>query len=224
MEVDPSHLVDAAAVNDFVPIDPVAADLVTYRDPRNGKEVTRAWATLAPTEILALLPNQRAQITTSKVDTSGDVKYLTGSLAAEAGAYRVIMDYAKFTSYDLIDPQSKANIGAGRVGVGLRVKAEVLTRKANIDLGSLIALGVAAKLGQVQGTLDVQVMGMNSPDITMLFPTPSQIDETSIQRALEALAAIKSKIGDKATTLSPQLLAWRPKDMAALTVASVRLQ
>jgi hypothetical protein len=97
----------------------------------------------------------------------------------------------------------------GLTGLGLRIQGEVITRKTGVDLGSLMAVGVAAKLGQIQGRLSVAALGMSSPEITALFPLPSVIVETSIQRALEAIAVIKSKLGDTATTLTPQFVAVR---------------
>src|SRR5437762_13250287 len=76
-------LVTAAGTNDFVPIDPLTSEQITFRDPGSGRSVTKAWATLTPNRILQLLPSQRGQITTSKVDASGDVKYLTASFAKQ---------------------------------------------------------------------------------------------------------------------------------------------
>ena len=222
--VDPSNLVNAVRTNEFLPIDPIPSHEITFVDPATGGAVTRAWSTLAPDRILQLLPNQRAQITISRVDASGELKYATAGLATETGSYRVVMDYSQFTTDGLMDYATGMDLGTGRVGVGLRIKVEIVTTKSNLDLGSLIAIGVAARMGYVRGTLDIQVMGMNSPDITMLFPTPSQIDETSIQRALEAMAAIKAKVADANTTLSPQIIAWRPRDTTALQAAWLRLQ
>jgi hypothetical protein len=91
-----------------------------------------------------------------------------------------------------------------------------------IDLGSLLAVGVAAKLGFINGKLSVACLGVNSPEITMLFPTPSDINETSIQRALEALAAIKSKIGDDKTILTPQVIALKITDEEAFETSQFK--
>jgi hypothetical protein len=224
MPISSSQLLDASSVGKFLPIDPQRSDQVSYFDS-SGKEVATTWSALPKEQILDLLSNQDAVITTSKVESSGSVKYLTSGITAEAGTYRVTFDYMNYRPIDLTDPATKAPVGQGRVGVGLRIKAEIETRKADIDLGSLIALGLAAKQGNVRGTLNVVALGLSSQDIRTLFPTPSQIDETSIQKALEALAAIKAKIGDTATHLDPQLIAWRPSGTgAATTPLTKRLQ
>jgi len=69
-------------------------------------------------------------------------------------------------------------------------------------------------------------IGLNSPEITGLFPTPSTIDESSIQRALEAIAVIKSKIGQDNTYLTPQIVAVKVDEAPQLnkSVGSVTLK
>jgi hypothetical protein len=133
---------------------------------------------------------------------------LTANITGEVGEYRVIVDYVQYRAENLKDDKGTV-LGVGRVGVGLRIQGEVITRKTGVDLGSLMAVGVAAKLGQIQGRLSVAALVMSSPEITALFPLPSVIDETSIQRALEAIAVITSKLGDTATTLTPQFVTVR---------------
>jgi len=216
MPIRQSDLVTAAQRQDYVPVEPQQSDQITFRDPSSGASVTKAWAQLTRTQIATLLPNQSGTISTSRVDASGSIKYLTGNVSQDGGSYRVVFDYAKFTTIGLTDDVTKKDIGSGRVGVGLRIKADIVTNHTNLDLGSLIAIGVAAKLGYVHGSLEVQTIGLSSAEITSLFPTPSTIDETSIQKALEAIAAIKAKIEDAATSLSPQLLAWRLLDDGSL--------
>jgi hypothetical protein len=132
-------------------------------------------------------------------DLAGDERTVLDPLEADPVAVRLGLDDAG----DVERPH------LGLTGLGLRIQGEVITRKTGVDLGSLMAVGVAAKLGQIQGRLSVAALGMSSPEITALFPLPSVIDETSIQRALEAIAVIKSKLSDTATTLTPQFVAVR---------------
>jgi hypothetical protein len=219
------ELRSAAAYNEFVPIDPMPFDTVSYVKSDGTKVDDAPWPTIATKTIRTLLPNQQADMTTYKLTQSGEIKYLTASTTGEAGVYRVVMDYVQYRVENIENDAGK-QIGVGRVGIGLRIKAQIQTKKAGIDLGSLIALGIAAKRGEIQGKLSVAALGVNSPEITTLFPTPSDINETSIQKALEALAAIKSKIGDDATSLTPQVVAVKVTDASALAGSDVgnRLQ
>ncbi len=52
------------------------------------------------------------------------------------------------------------------------------------------------------------VIGNDSRDVTNLIPITSQLDQTSIQSALQALAAVKTKMWDSGeTTLTPYIVA-----------------
>lgn len=204
----------AADYRAFIPIDPLPSPTVERID-NYGQTQTVSWSSLSSVERRSLLPNQTATMTSYKLDTSGEAQYLTSTISGSAGIYRIVMDYALYRTDPLIDGAGNS-LGQGRIGVGLRIKAEIQTFEAGIDLGSLIALGFAAKANKVRGRLEVSALGIQSPDITNLFPTPSTIDETSIQKALEALAAIKSKLGDEATNITPQVIAIRIDDSAML--------
>jgi len=116
------------------------------------------------------------------------------------------MDYMKYRDEPIVDSDGKV-LGNGRVGIGLRLVAEISTAKADLNLGSLLVIGVNAKLGYLKGSLYVNVIGMDSSDITNLIPLTSVIDETAIQAALQSLAAVKSKIHDNATLLTPHVVA-----------------
>jgi hypothetical protein len=198
-------------LHEFVPIDPLPFETVSYTKPDGTKVKGVSWAAIPSSTIRSLLPNQEAFMTTYKLAASGDIRYLTSNVSAEAGVYRVIMDYVQYRVEDIYDEDGD-KIGIGRVGIGMRIKANIETLKSGVDLGSLLALGVAARLGQVRGSLTVAVLGLQSPEITTLFPTPSEINETSIQKSLEALAAIKSKIGDNATLLTPQIVSVKTQN------------
>ena len=194
---------------DFVPVDPLESPQVTYYD-RTGKQVTKAWSQLSNDEIRKLLPNIYTDISVAKRDSSGNLTYLVSKATAEAGNYRVVMDYTKYRQEIAHEPGTKKELGLGRIGVGLRMTAEVQTNKANIELSSILAIGIAAVTDQLRGALSVHVIGIGTADVDNLTVTNARIDETSIQKTLEGMAAIKSKIADSGTTLTPQVLWVRP--------------
>lgn len=204
-----SSVVGGQGYREFVPVEPLESPKVTFYD-NTGKEVTKAWAQLSNEQIRKILPNIYTDISVAKRDSSGNLTYLVAKATAEAGDYVVVMDYTKYRQESVIDKSTKNELGLGRVGVGLRMTAEVHTSKANIDLGSIFALGVAAATNKLTGSLSVHIIGIGTTDVDNLTVTNAKIDETSIQKTLEGMAAIKAKIADSGTTLTPQILWVKP--------------
>lgn len=205
---------------EFIPIDPMPSPFFTTYDS-SEQPTTARWESLSSEQVSLRLPNQTATIIVQKLDNSGSVKYLTAALTREAGSYRATLDYVKYLVEEVTDDTGEHVLGHYRVGVGLRIKADVKTTKEGIDLGSLFAIGLAAQQGDLRGQVSVDTIGLDSPVITQLFPLPSQIDETSIQKSLEALAAIKSKLSDKDTHLTPQIVAIKISD-PKLTISTAK--
>lgn len=196
---------------DWVIMDPpLRSPRITFPDPNTGQDVTRAWVQLSNEQILNLLSNTRSEISVGKYGADGKLTYLVAQATAEKGQYQVIMDYTPYIVEDAIDPTSKEKIGDARVGVGLRLTAKVSTEKANINLGSLLALGIAANLDQLKGTMTVDTIGIRIAGSSGPILSNTTIDETSIQKTLEALAVIQSKIADSSTYLDPQVIWVKP--------------
>lgn len=198
------------SLNAYRPVNPVFVS--TYQTIANIDQTGRinykevAWPSTKQADVNPLLPNHSASVVTFKRNVSGGLTYLPASVSAEKGDYRVVMDYMKYRDEPIVDSDGKV-LGNGRVGIGLRLVAEISTAKADLNLGSLLVIGVNAKLGYLKGSLYVNVIGMDSSDITNLIPLTSVIDETAIQAALQSLAAVKSKIHDNATLLTPHVVA-----------------
>jgi hypothetical protein len=92
------------------------------------------------------------------------------------------------------------------VGVGLRLTANVTVREGTVDLGNLVALGVAAQAKQISGTLVIQSLGLSGPGISPYIPIPNEINTTTIQNAIQAIGAIKAKMYDKETEVTPRVV------------------
>jgi hypothetical protein len=193
----------------YQPIDPIPVSKVTIFDPDSGSEKDVFWQSLSDAESRRrLLPLQTAQFSVRKTDFLGQVTYLVSSLSAERGSYEVIMDYMKYRVEDSYGADG-GYIGNARIGVGLRIKASVVTNEANLNLGSITAIGLQASLGHLSGGISVDVVGIDSESVTNLIPLTSEINETAIQAALQALASIKSKLWDAETTITPHAVAIR---------------
>lgn len=190
-------------------IDPIPVDKVMLYEKSTNQMKEVYWAEIADeSTVRDLLPLQSAEVSVSKNDVSGKLSYLTASISGEKGSYTVIMDYMKYCVEDVVDDaNNNENLGSARIGVGLRIKAVVVTNKASLNFGSLLAIGAEAQQGNLRGGISVDVIGIDSEAVTNLIPLTSEIDQTAIQAALQALASIKTKIFDDRTKLTPHLVA-----------------
>lgn len=209
----------ATAYNGYEPIDPVATPHVfTFDSPDKGSN--KLWSAMDADTRRINLPNQTSTTTIKKVSGEGKITYLSATANADAGTYEVVMDFAKYRSepvYDSVNGTGSGGastsndtlLGYGKIGVGVRIKANVETLKSGVDLNGLFALGLAAKQSLLRGTISVDVIGIDSKGVNALLPVGVQLDESSIQASLQSLASIQTKIYDEKVTLTPQLIAIR---------------
>ena len=217
--------VDKSNYLGYQPIDPVPQSKVMVYDAQSGVEKEVYWEALSVESKRTLLPIQSAHVTVTNSDLSGKISYLTSSVSGEAGSYKVVMDYMKYRVVDVKD--AKGNyIGSGHVGVGLRINAELVTKKSNLNLSGITAIGTEESKGNLTGGISVDIIGIDSRDVTNLIPLTATIDQSSIQAALQALASIKTKLWDS-TTITPHLVATRqeqPSKQNEIKNAIVTLQ
>jgi hypothetical protein len=201
--------VSDAQFKDFIPISPMdfEQEVSIYNKATNSFEkLSIKQLATDKTKIITFLPNETVYSTVEKKDGSAEVKYGPASITAEAGSYTVTLDYAKFTTLKVVLDDGKC-AGFTKVGIGMRITAKITTFEAGIDVSSLFGLGIAAKMNKLKGQLSIDIIGMESSQITDLITLPVDISEASVQTALQSLSAIKSKIYDTQTNLYPQILA-----------------
>lgn len=178
--------------------------------------------TVAKSKVLEEMPDETIRIAIGTISGDGGITYGPAKIGAEGKNYVVILDYIKFGTDSfgvaLSVPDNKGNKVATLVeanadtvvpvyiGVGLRLTANIFVKKGSVNLGSLFALGVAAKAEQVSGTLVIQTLGVSGPEISGLIPMPGEISESTIQNAILALASIKAKIYDTKTSITPRIV------------------
>ncbi|WP_421551808.1 hypothetical protein [Pseudomonas yamanorum] len=204
-EVLPIPILNAKDYKEYRPVDPIPVPFMN-KTLADGSVISTDWSELSNEKIGALLPNQFSSMTIAKVDASGRLSYLVANTTADTGRYRVYLDYFKYRVERVVNEETKVVVGYGRVGVGMRLTAEIITKKTNVDLNSLLALGVAAKQGNVTGSITVDIIGIDPREISNIISGSSTIDETSIQKSLEALAVIRSRLSDVNTRLTPQIV------------------
>ena len=188
---------------EFHPIDPVEYGwTIPYVDSNGGigqRELIKA----SKDEITDFLKNQGTLVSIIENTVSGEINYGASKVSSKNSYYRIVMDYAKYKNHHTL-------FGEAKVGVGLRIVAKVKTSNNKVNLGDLFALGLAAEANHLEGTLSVDVIGMDSKDITNIIPFQSEINKTTIQNVMQALASIKAKIYDKDTDLYPHILSIKP--------------
>jgi len=192
----------------FTPVDPVEyvdeIELVA-----DGKFYWKNIKLMNSDEIFQFLNNETVLVSIGQVNLEGGISYLPITLSTKNTSYKVTMDYMKFAT--LAQENSNGSfIGFNRVGVGLRLVSLLTATESGINIGDLSSIGMAARAGTIKGTLMIEVVGINSKEVTTLLPLPSEINQTTIQNAMQALATIKSKIYDEETKLYPQVMAIMP--------------
>lgn len=210
----------------YLPIDPVmVGDYTVYDKQPTGSP--KVWPT-RPGDIRVLLANQSSSTVIKSVDAQGKLSFLSASTTVKAGSYEVVMDYAKYRSEPIFS-QCEANVtgcaaggrkleGWGKVGVGVRIRANVVAIADDTDLNGLMALGLSAKVNKLTGMLSVDVIGIDSKKTNALLPVGVQLDQSSIQAALQSLATLQSRIYDDDVTLTPHILAF--KDVQPVAASS----
>jgi len=192
---------------DYQPIDPLPVAKV---EVFNGTSIEgEYWAKLDAEAKRKALPNQSSAVSVSKSDYSGKIEYLGSSVSGDTGSYKVVMDYMKYRVESIYDTSSGEYLGVGKVGVGLRITADIETSSVGINMASLLSIGAEAKAGNLSGGIVVDVIGIDSKDVTNLLPLTSEIDQSSIQSALQSLASIKTKIFEDGVEITPHLVALK---------------
>lgn len=212
----------------YQPLDPlpVKLNVVEYKDTTKNKYVPYN------RRVMNSLPDETIRLAIGEVDVNSNISFGTASIGYEKKRYVVILDYIKFETktksvkinkiYDKNKSVSdtitfeKINSNIGRpdavvpvyVGVGLRLTATIEVKKGNVDLGNLFALGAAAEANKVTGTLVIQSMGISGENVSSLIPMPSEINTTTIQNAVMALASIKAKLYQEEVRVTPRIVGF----------------
>ncbi len=156
--------------------------------------------------VLNFLHNESTQTTIQKFDKANDVTYLYSGETVKKGNYRVTIDYDKFIIKPIKDSITDC-VGYEKIGIGLRIIVDIKALKNNINIGSLIELVNAAEKKQVSGSIKYKIMGIESKEITHIFPINTELTASICQVYLQTIGVVRSKIYDFKTRLYPQAIA-----------------
>jgi hypothetical protein len=191
-------------ISTFLPIDPIAYAEFFGEEP-GYFHLDDNTNSLSRDEELYIYPNEAVQVRILKFDTSGGVSTPFGGSSVKGGVYEVIVDYVKYRT------DRGADNMVYQSGVGLRMRANISTYEADVNLSSLYGIGAAARAGQLSGTLRFETIGISGPQVSSLIPLPSEISVESIQMAMQAAAAIKSNLYDEDNVrIYPQVFGEKP--------------
>lgn len=202
LRAEPQADYAASVSNEFLPMEPEVADS-TVEVVVGGTVVRSDIRLLADKEQLQFLTTTRSSTRMARVGNNGKLTFLSGTITGDKGRYAVFMDHAHY----FVEPARHENgdaFGRYKTGIGLRLVASIETRKRGIDLGSIFKIGLAAGKNEMSGSLEVLAFGISGPEISTLLPgIMATIDESSIQRALESMAAVRAKFWEEDTSISP---------------------
>ncbi|WP_156970816.1 hypothetical protein [Andreprevotia chitinilytica] len=149
-----------------------------------------------------LLPNIAMQVVMGDANAAVSVDSIAG---VKASHKHILIDFTKYRTEPIKDGNDNT-LAYSRIGAGLRVDIKFDTVDANIGSG-LFALAASAKAGKTLGTVSAEIIGMNSNDATVSMPFTLDLSDASIQKVIEAMAIVRTKLTDEKTKLKPQYIA-----------------
>ncbi|MBX9634669.1 MAG: hypothetical protein K2X44_06775 [Magnetospirillum sp.] len=209
MAQGPANAPPASAVHwaqqvEYLPIQPFFSG--TYTDYSTVPTKEKTWASIAKNSVRGMLPNQNSTTTVKRFESEGKVTYLTFDSSAKGKNYEVVMEWMKYRFEPVTFGEEKTY---GKVGVGMRVRANIVALEGGISLNGLVGLAAAVKANQLRGSIAVDLIGIDSEGVSALLPLGVNLDESSIQQALQTLAAVQTKVYDANVTLTPHVMALR---------------
>jgi hypothetical protein len=162
---------------------------------------------LAQADLRAQLPNRATTVMIERQNPDGSTSLASAAVSGSPGAYTVIVDYLKFATQTLAKGPD-GTPAVARIGVGLRIRAQVVTLRPGLNLGSLLAIAAAAQAGDLTGTFSVDLLGLDAPD-GLLLPPGAEVSQGSVQALLGTIAAVEQRLTAQDSTFHPLLVAWR---------------
>ena len=204
---------------------PMPIRTIEVYDKELKKRVEVDVLSLESSEIRGRLTSTETFISVEKRDSSGSLTYIGAGGKVSRGKYKVTFDYTNYTNQNVSFGAAEQESAIGRIGVGLRITAELETSANGIDLSGLIPIGLAVQDKKVSGHLKFHVYGMSNDKVSIAAPTQSILDVSSIQKAFEAAAAVRILFGLEETTLEPYLIGVadiKPSDTERATEAAIK--
>ena len=183
---------------------PMPVSTIEIYDPTLNRRVEADVLSLSSNDIRRRLTSTETLISVERRDSSGGFSYLGSGGKVSRGTYRVTFDYANYTNQRVTFINDESAIG--RIGVGLRITADLEIKKNGVDLSGLIPIALAAEDNKVSGQLSFLVYGISNDKVGLAVPSQAILDVNSVQKSFEAAAAVRILFGLEDTLLEPYLL------------------
>jgi len=166
---------------------------------------------LSRDELMAFLHSTTVEVSVYKADSSRNALIPIFGVSERNTSYQVVVDYVTYRIDEAdVDEGGTTASYYYRTGVGVRLRADIHTRKAGIDILNLFGITGAVSRGDATGTMRFEVMGVGGELINGLIPVPAEISEESMMAAMQAVAAIKSNLYDDGVWINPVVFQRAP--------------
>lgn len=92
------------------------------------------------------------------------------------------------------------------VGVGMRVSANVTVLSGDANISGIGVIGAEAEANRLRGSLIVQTLGVNGKSVAAALPIQNELNRTTAQNAIVAVASIKASLYSPETVKSPRVV------------------
>lgn len=198
---------------EFIPISPVefGEDIETYDESGtvNGA-ILDLWQAKQFDALRHFINDINSYTTISLTDNSGQINYLINSFSSKNNTYNINADWLQCRVVEVYNDTAK--IGELLIGVGIRISGSITTKEKNLNLSQIFSGGLTINSKKTKGQIKVNVIGLESKEITALTPVLNELTTTSIQEAIKTMATIRAKIYDSGTSVYPKIVAVKKMD------------
>jgi hypothetical protein len=92
------------------------------------------------------------------------------------------------------------------IGIGLRVSANVYVTGVTANISGIGVIGAEAEANHLSGSLIVQTLGVNGKSVAAALPIQSELNRTTAQNAITAVASIKALLYEDETAKAPRVV------------------
>jgi hypothetical protein len=233
-----SKLYPSGTAYTYQPLNPTT---VWIRDPTEDEMKKEGWLDADETSLefskalLRDLDTETVRIALNTLEGNVDLNAGVVGTTVKGRSYVLIVDYIKYfaSAKEICRDYISSNAQGQDVkktfegtvpfytGIGLRIRAEFKALEGGLNVSGLPAIAVAANAKGIDGRLTVQTLGITGPEITGLMPLISDISVTSIQSAVQAVAAIKAKIYEESTTVYPKIIGFESPEIDPALIRAI---
>lgn len=217
----PGDLYASGTVHLYQPLNPTTIWVKDSKNLEPGETHADSTSTEFKSALLRDLDTETVRISLSRVSGTASASAAVVGTSVKGESYVLVVDYIKYltsnhqvkVTYKVTTPkETKEEKFEGKVpiysGIGVRVRAEFVALEGGVNVSGLPALALAASANKISGRLTVQTLGVTGAEITPLMPVLSDISVSTIQAAVQAVAAIKAKLYEPSTVTYPKIVGF----------------